>query len=393
MMKRATLTLLALILVSSIFVANLTVTSRPVMAYEKSELEFWTGMGAAVSSLFPGSWPLEASILGHIAAIHIANYIYVGTYKNDPDYEVSVVPSDLTLPRSQTDSPDFSESLNQKLNEAINSGLAASSLCLASATATNRYYTAQAAGDSHSMKMQLGDIQSELSALRLAEVEAADRLATFAATLVSEGLDPTVTQQQFADFQNQVTTSGLPQQEADLLNSLVAKSDPILFEGFDYLSYLAGKITSITFPYSELQTSDAIQGIAGAIRHTSEVIGPFPSGVGACFIATAAYGTPLAPQIDVLRDFRDQYLITNPVGKAFVELYYKVSPPMAEFITEHPALKPVVRAALVPAVALSRVAVNSTSAEKMAILGSLALVCIALAIWVRERARRFGRGR
>jgi hypothetical protein len=114
---------------------------------------------------------------------------------------------------------------------------------------------------------------------------------------------------------------------------------------------------------------------------------------GACFIATAAYGTPMAPQIDVLRDFRDQYLLTNPVGKALVDFYYKVSPPMAEFITKHPALKPVVRAALVPAVALSHVAVNSTSAEKMAILGSLALVCIALAVWVRQRARRPGRGR
>jgi len=112
-----------------------------------------------------------------------------------------------------------------------------------------------------------------------------------------------------------------------------------------------------------------------------------------CFIATAAYGTPMAPQIDILRDFRDQYLLTNPVGEALVEFYYKVSPPMAEFITEHPALKPVVRAGLVPAVAMSTVAVKTTSAEKMAILGSLALVCIALAIWVRERARRRGRGR
>jgi hypothetical protein len=101
----------------------------------------------------------------------------------------------------------------------------------------------------------------------------------------------------------------------------------------------------------------------------------------------------MAEEVDVLRDFRDQYLLTNPVGKALVELYYKVSPPMAEFITEHPALKPIVRVGLVPAVMMSTMAVNITSAEKMAILGSLALVCIALAIWVRERARRLGRGR
>jgi len=125
--------------------------------------------------------------------------------------------------------------------------------------------------------------------------------------------------------------------------------------------------------------------------------GPFAGGGGVpaatCFIATAAYGTPMAEEVDVLRDFRDQYLLTNPVGKALVELYYKVSPPMAEFITEHPALKPIVRVVLMPAVVMSTMAVNTTSAGKMAILGSLALVCIALAIWVRERARRLGRGR
>jgi len=129
-------------------------------------------------------------------------------------------------------------------------------------------------------------------------------------------------------------------------------------------------------------------------------IGPLPdlaralsASTPVCFIATAAYGTPMAPEVEVLRDFRDQYLLTNPVGKALVEFYYKVSPPIAEFITEHPALKPIVRLGLKPAVMMSTMAVSTNSAEKMAILGSLALVCTALAIWVRERARRFGRWR
>jgi hypothetical protein len=59
--------------------------------------------------------------------------------------------------------------------------------------------------------------------------------------------------------------------------------------------------------------------------------------------------------------------VTNPVGSSLVSLYYKLSPPVAEFINEHPALKPVVRAGLLPAVAISTVAVNTTSAEKVAI--------------------------
>jgi alpha-tubulin suppressor-like RCC1 family protein len=107
-----------------------------------------------------------------------------------------------------------------------------------------------------------------------------------------------------------------------------------------------------------------------------------------CFTATAAYGTPMAGEIQILREFRDKYLLTNPVGEALVDVYYKVSPPMAEFITEHPSLKPVVRAGLLPALAMSTVVVNTTPAEKMAISGLLALVSVALAVWATKRRDR-----
>jgi len=113
------------------------------------------------------------------------------------------------------------------------------------------------------------------------------------------------------------------------------------------------------------------------------------SGAGGCFIATAAYGTPMAEEIQILREFRDEYLLTNVVGQAMVDVYYRVSPPIAEFITEHPSLKPIVRAALLPAVAMSAIAVNASPVEKAAITGLLALVAVAVAIWA---TRRRGRG-
>jgi hypothetical protein len=47
---------------------------------------------------------------------------------------------------------------------------------------------------------------------------------------------------------------------------------------------------------------------------------------GRCFIATAAYGSPMAQDVKLLRAFRDQYLLTNEPGHKFVELYYSVSP-------------------------------------------------------------------
>jgi hypothetical protein len=72
-----------------------------------------------------------------------------------------------------------------------------------------------------------------------------------------------------------------------------------------------------------------------------------------------------------------------------VEFYYRVSPPIAEFITGHPSLKPIVRAGLVPAVAMSTVAVNTTPTQKVAIISLLVLVSVAVAVWVtRQRSRR-----
>jgi len=107
-----------------------------------------------------------------------------------------------------------------------------------------------------------------------------------------------------------------------------------------------------------------------------------------CFIATAAYGTPMADEMQILREFRDEYLLTNPLGQALVDLYYRVSPPIAKFITDHPSLKPVVRAGLLPALAMSTVAVNTTPAEKTAILSLFVLVSVALAIWATRRRSR-----
>jgi hypothetical protein len=109
------------------------------------------------------------------------------------------------------------------------------------------------------------------------------------------------------------------------------------------------------------------------------------SGAGGCFIATAAYGTPMAEEIQILREFRDEYLMTNAMGQALVDVYYRASPPIAEFITEHPSLKPIVRAGLSPAVAMSTIAVHASPIEKIAIISLLVLVSMAVAIWATRR--------
>ena len=76
-----------------------------------------------------------------------------------------------------------------------------------------------------------------------------------------------------------------------------------------------------------------------------------PEEEGGCFIATAAYGTSTAVEIDVLRAFRDGVLLESTLGSQLVEWYYQVSPPVADFISEHDVLRTLVRELLVDPVA------------------------------------------
>ena len=76
--------------------------------------------------------------------------------------------------------------------------------------------------------------------------------------------------------------------------------------------------------------------------------------VSPCFIATAAYGSPLAHEVSVLRMLRDRYLATNAPGRLLIQAYYELGPELAAVVREHPALRTLSRALIWPLVTLTQ---------------------------------------
>ena len=72
--------------------------------------------------------------------------------------------------------------------------------------------------------------------------------------------------------------------------------------------------------------------------------------VDACFIATAAYGSLMANDVEMLRHFRDAMLHTNVLGEMVTEAYYTFGPAVADVIGESDVLRTTTRSALSPVV-------------------------------------------
>lgn len=75
-----------------------------------------------------------------------------------------------------------------------------------------------------------------------------------------------------------------------------------------------------------------------------------------CFIATAVLGTPLDPKIDLLRDFRDQWILSKPFGRSVIYTYYEISPSIARIARRNDIVRNVLRKTIVqPALKLAQI--------------------------------------
>ena len=106
---------------------------------------------------------------------------------------------------------------------------------------------------------------------------------------------------------------------------------------------------------------------------------------GGCLIATAAYGSELAPQVQMLREIRDNQLMNTESGSAFMstfnELYYTFSPTIADMERESPVFKEIVKAGLTPM--LSTLAIMENAETESEVLGlGLSVIALNLGMYI-----------
>jgi len=106
---------------------------------------------------------------------------------------------------------------------------------------------------------------------------------------------------------------------------------------------------------------------------------------GGCLIATATYGSELAPQVQMLREIRDNQLLNTESGSAFMttfnEAYYSFSPIIADLERESPVFKEIVKAGLTPM--LSTLAIMESAESESEVLGlGLSVIALNLGMYI-----------
>ena len=156
------------------------------------------------------------------------------------------------------------------------------------------------------------------------------------------------------------------------------------YEGYVFIGW-SGDVQSTDIPLLITMDSDKsvkanfIENIDDTIDDIIEKAKKAP-----CFIATAAFGSPLHPYVRTLQDFRDKYLMSSRPGRKLVKLYYKYSPHIAELITNHKVLRSVVRIWLVPFVAVGYSMVNF-GPVKTSLMLILSIMPLFFFVWFYRR--------
>ena len=108
---------------------------------------------------------------------------------------------------------------------------------------------------------------------------------------------------------------------------------------------------------------------------------------GGCLIATAAYGSEMASQVQMLRELRDQQILQTNAGldfmKTFNSVYYVISPTIADWERENPLFRETVKIAITPMISsLSLLQISGIDSEKEVLVYGGGIVFLNLVMYV-----------
>ena len=114
-------------------------------------------------------------------------------------------------------------------------------------------------------------------------------------------------------------------------------------------------------------------------------------GGGGCLIATAAYGTELAPQVQFLREIRDNTVMSTTTGAAFMtgfnSLYYSFSPTIADMERTNPLFQDAVRAFITPMIFTLSIMTLAENGSEYEVLGlGISVIALNLGMYIAAPA-------
>ncbi len=182
---------------------------------------------------------------------------------------------------------------------------------------------------------------------------------------------------------------------------MITESGETIFQTPNLIHTSEGIINGFKFEFPQDGTYNMKIGIEGILftpitaetvsfdivvgESSAQLINPYEEKGGGCLIATAAYGSEMAPQVQLLREIRDNQLMNTESGTAFMsgfnELYYSFSPYIADMQRENPMFKEAVKLGLTPM--LSSLAIMENAESESEVLGlGLSVIALNLGMYI-----------
>lgn len=156
------------------------------------------------------------------------------------------------------------------------------------------------------------------------------------------------------------------------------------FKSSERISFITLNFTGIGENKIDIIGTDALVGVKEIVEVVPDEITYEESG-GGCLIATATFGSELAPKVQQLRELRDDKLLRTDSGKSFMNsfntIYYSLSPQIADYQRENPVFKELVKLGITPMITtLSLMDYAQTESEILSI--GVSLIILNLGMYV-----------